>query len=477
MTIRLTTLLMLAGATIPLGLAALSCSSTEPSADQDDSPEEIAAAGDELYRGARFSDFDALTDQNARNLLERGREIFRFDTFGDERFWGGKLKLHESIATVPPALALKLGLKVDADALPAEVRDQIARGQVNLNDPAVTLLLLQLNAVLGVTGFFNDRGKLVSIGLQCSFCHSTVNDSVIHGVGRRLDGWANSDLDVGAIVATAPNLQPIVDLLPEEPAGIDEARLRKILRSWGPGKYDAQLLLDGKAFRVLPSGEKISGATLLPNAFDMGGHNAHTWTGNWGSVPYWNAFVAVTQLHGQGNFFDPRLNDPIKYPNAAATGIWNVKVDPEDDLVTPKLEALHFYQLSLPAPRPVPGVHFDKEAAKRGGRLFTGKAKCTDCHNKPLWTDAGWNLHTPEEMRIDDFQASRAPDNSYRTMNLSALFVRELGLFMKPRNKGRFYHDGRFKTLLDVVRSYNERFGLGLDAQQKSDLVEYLKSL
>ncbi|WP_437592768.1 hypothetical protein [Sorangium sp. So ce1000] len=493
MTTHLTTLFALAGAALPLGLTALACNS----ADRNEGTEHVASAADELPRGPRFGDFNATTERNTRNLLQRGQEIFRFDTFGDEEFWGGKLRLHESIASVTPAQALRLGLKVDADALPSELREEIARGQVNLRDPAVTLTLLQLDAILGVTGFFDDRGNLISIGLQCALCHSTVNDSVRRGIGTRLDGWANRDLDVGAIIATAPTLQPIVDLLPKVPAGITEEGVRDVLRSWGPGKYDAQLLLDGKAFQphgttsttllppdgrttattVLPPGQKTSAATLLPNAFDMGGVNEHTWTGNWGSVPYWNAFVAVTQLHGKGNFFDPRLNDPVKYPNAAATGIWNVIVDPKNDLVTPKLPALHFYQLALPAPKPTPGRDFDKEAAERGAKLFTGDAKCTGCHNKPLWTDAGWNLHTPEEMKIDAFQANRAPGNSYKTMNLAALFVRELGIFMKPENKGRFYHDGRFATLLDVVRSYNERFDLGLDSGQKRDLVEYLKSL
>ncbi|WP_437801582.1 hypothetical protein [Sorangium sp. So ce693] len=482
MTTHLTPLFVLVGATLPLGVAALACNS----ADRDEGAEHVASAEDELPRRGRFSDFEATTERNTRNLLQRGQDIFRFDTFGDEQFWGGELRLHESIAKVTPAQALELGLKVDADALPSRLRDKIARGQVDLDDPAVTLSLLQLDAILGVTGFFNDHGKLISIGLQCAFCHSTVNDSVRPGIGTRLDGWANRDLDVGAIIATAPTLQPIVDLLPKVPAGITEAGVREVLLSWGPGKYDAELLLDGKAFQtdgglslatLPPPDERTSAATLLPNAFDMGGVNEHTWTGNWGSVPYWNAFVAVTQLHGKGNFFDPRLNDPVKYPNAAATGIWNVVVDPKDDLVTSKLPALHFYQLALPAPKPEPGRDFNEEAAERGAKLFTGKAKCTDCHNKPLWTDAGWNLHTPEEMKIDAFQANRAPGNSYKTMNLAALFVRELGLFMKPKNKGRFYHDGRFATLLDVVRSYNERFDLGLDSGEKRDLVEYLKSL
>ncbi|WP_437656321.1 hypothetical protein [Sorangium sp. So ce1182] len=464
-----TTLFALAGATVPFGLAAFACSS----ADRDEATEHVAAAGDDLLGHARFGDFDAATDRNARRLLERGREIFRFDTFGDEQFWGGELRLHEAIAGVTPAQALGLGLKVDADALPPRLRDQIARGRADLDDPAVTLRLLRLDAVVGVTGFFDDGGHLISIGLQCAFCHATVNDSVAPGVGERLDGWANRDLNVGAIVASAPSLQPFVTLLRAVDPDITEADVRTVLLSWGPGKFDAQLILDGKAFQ--PDG--TSAATLIPNAFDMAGFNEHTWTGNWGSVPYWNAFVAVNEMHGRGNFFDPRLDDAGKYPIAAAFGLGHVTVEPEEDLVTSKLPALHFYQLALPSPRPAPGIDFDERAAARGHDLFIGQARCTRCHNDPLRTDAGWNLHTPEEMRIDDFQASRAPGDSYKTMNLAGLFIRERGLFMRPENKGRYYHDGRFATLLDVVRSYNERFALGLTSPQKRDLVEYLKSL
>ncbi|WP_437967106.1 hypothetical protein WMF04_47435 [Sorangium sp. So ce260] len=464
----ITTLLALAGATVPFGLAAFACSS----ADRVEGTEHVAPAGDDL-RHARFGDFDATTDRNAGRMLERGREIFRFDTFGDEQFWGDELRLHETIAGVTPAQALGLGLKVDADALPSRLRDQIALGRVDLDDPAVTLRLLRLDAIVGVTGFFDRRGDLISIGLQCAFCHSTVNDSVARGVGERLDGWANRDLDVGEIIASAPNLQPFVTLLQVVDSSIDDEDVRTVLRSWGPGKFDAQLILDGKAFQ--PDGR--SAATMIPNAYDMAGVNEHTWTGNWGSVPYWNTFVAVNEMHGRGNFFDPRLDDAAKYPIAAEFGLGHVTVDPEHDLVTSKLPALHFYQLALPSPKPVPGVDFDARAAERGQALFTGQADCARCHHERLWTDAGWNLHTPQEMQIDAFQANRAPGNSYKTMNLAGLFIRERGLFMRPENKGRFYHDGRFATLLDVVRSYNERFALGLTSQQKRDLVEYLKSL
>lgn len=194
-------------------------------------------------------------------------------------------------------------------------------------------------------------------------------------------------------------------------------------------------------------------------------------------MPYWNAFVAVLELRGVGTFFDPRLDNADKFPIAAAKGFGHISVDPDEDKVTPKLPALHVYQLALPAPKPKAGVDFDAEAAERGDELFGGKAKCGSCHVEPLWTEPGWNLHTPDEMKIDGFQANRAPGDAYKTTNLAGIFVRERGLFMRPENKGRFYHDGRFKTLLDVVNSYDERFRLGLSDQEKRDVVEYLKSL
>jgi len=231
--------------------------------------------------------------------------------------------------------------------------------------------------------------------------------------------------------------------------------------------------LDGKAFQ--PNGS--SAATLLPNAYGLGGFNLHTWTGGWGTVTYWNAFVAVLELHGVGTFFDERFDNTNKFPIAAAARLGHISVAPDDDQVTSKLPALAYYQLSLPAPTPQPGVDFDAEAAKRGDELFSGKANCNSCHHEPLWTEPGWNDHTPAEMHIDSFEADRSPDGHYKTMNLAGKFVTERGLFMKPENKGRFYHDGRFQTLLDVVNSYNTRFNLGLTDAEKSDLVEYLKSL
>jgi len=438
-------------------------------------------------RSEKLRNFDAQIAANAQEFLADGRETFRFDTFGDEAFWGGALQLHQAIKGsalggvgpgVSPSTALSLGLKVDVDALPQPLINKLKQGKVNLNDPATTVALLKLNAVVGLQGFFAGD-NLTSIGITCAVCHSTVDNSFAVGIGHRLDGWANHDLDVGKIVNAAPNLSPFTNLL-----GVSDATVRAVLNSWGPGKFDAELFLDGKAFNPqqvtdgVVTGTNVSGATLIPNAFGLAGFNQHTWTGAWGTVTYWNAFVAALEMHGVGRFFDPRLNNAAKFPIAAANGFADLPhIDPDDDRITKKLPPLQFYQLAIPAPAPEEGVDFNAAAAARGDELFSGKAGCNNCHVEPLWTEPGWNLHTPAEIGIDSFQADRAPDNVYKTMNLAGIFVRENGLFMNSSNKGRYYHDGRFKTLLDVVNHYNTRFSLGLTAQEKSDLVEYLKSL
>jgi hypothetical protein len=235
-------------------------------------------------------EFDDAAEALAKRYLEEGKETFRFDTFGSEDFWGGKLKLHNAIMGeklggvgpgVSPEQALKLGLKVDVEALPKKVVEALGKGEVDLADPASTLVLLKANAVVGVTGVFSEDGKkLTSIGIQCALCHSTVDDSYAPGIGRRLDGWPNRDLDVGAIAASAPDLTAFVEMLQ-----VDEATVKKVLKSWGPGKFDAELNLDGKAFR--PDGKPA--ATLNPPAFGLAGVNNHTWTGGWGTVSYWNA--------------------------------------------------------------------------------------------------------------------------------------------------------------------------------------------
>ena len=295
---------------------------------------------------------DAAVWKNAAAQIADGRNTFRFDTFGDEEFWGGALRLHQAIAGaanggvgpgLSPKAALALGLKVDVRALPNSLVAALKAGDVNLDDPAVTVALLARNAVVGVRGFTDRAGTLESVGITCALCHSTVDDSLTTGIGARLDGWANRDLNVGAIVALAPSVAPFSQLL-----GVDDATVRKVFKSWGPGKFDAELLLDGKAFR--PDGR--SAATLLPPAFGLAGVNLHTYTG-WGSVTHWNAFVAVLEMQGKGTFYDPRLNDAAKFPIAAANGFGNVRREP--DLVTPKLAALQFYQLAIPAPPP-PGA-------------------------------------------------------------------------------------------------------------------------
>lgn len=427
---------------------------------------------------------------SALQLVGQGRQTFRFDTFGDQAFWGDTLKLHQAIEGaaqggvgpgLSPANALALGLKVDVAALPGDLLQQLLHGRINLNDPAVTLQLLKLNAVVGITGFFNSSGSLQSVGIQCALCHSTVDASmpalcagVIQPnpgtgcVGNRMDGWSNRDLNVGAIVASAPDLSPFATLL-----NTSQAAVRSVLNSWGPGKFDAELILDGKATNPQQitdgkiTGTNVPGATLIPAAFGMGGVNLHTWTG-WGSVPHWNAFVANLDMHGKGRFWDPRLNNAAQFPIAAANGFGDLPhISPDDDLITSKLQALQFYQLAIPAPQPPPGS-FNAAAASRGDQLFSGKARCNNCHVEPLWTDAGWNLHTPSEVCIDDFQASRAPDLRYRTSPIGELFT---------HFKGGFYHDGRFPTLASVVDHYNTCMSLGLTSAEKSDLIQYLLSL
>jgi hypothetical protein len=413
---------------------------------------------------AAASTFDATITEHAQRMVEEGRKIFRYDTFGDEAFWGDQLRLHQAIVGeklggvgpgLSPKAALSLGLKVDAEALPADLVAQIKAGKVDMNDPASTVALLKANAVVGVTAFLGPEGRARSVGIQCALCHSTVDDSFAPGIGARLDGWPNRDLNVGEVVALAPTLKPFADLL-----GTDDAGVRKVLKSWGPGKYDAELSQDGKA--AGPGGR--SAATLLPAAFGLAGVNLHTYSG-WGGVPYWNAYVATTQMHGKGTFVDSRLNDKGQFPIAAKAGHANVRS--RDDRVTAKLAALHFYQLAIPAPTP-PAGSFDASVATRGRTLFEGQARCASCHVPPLYTEPGYALHEPEEIGIDNFQAERSPDRKYRTTPLRGLFARQ---------KGGFYHDGRFATLDAVVNHYDAHFRLKLSAEQKRELVEFLKSL
>jgi hypothetical protein len=405
---------------------------------------------------------ERIHDSGKKDLIADGKHIFRFDTFGDEGFWSGLLHIDKAIkgaanggfgTGVSPNAALQVGLKVDAEALPADVVEKVKSGELSLDSPSTTLALLKLNAVVGIQGSFNVNGSLDSIGITCAICHSTVDNSFMQGVGKRLDGWPNRDLNVGGIISLTDNAQPIADML-----HVDEPTLRQVLSMWGPGHFPAVLFMDGKAFR--PDG-KIA-ANLIPAAFGLKGINLTTYTG-WGDISYWNAFVANLEMHGRGTFIDPRLNNPDKYPIAVEQGFYHVVNNP--DLITSKLPALRAYQHSLDVPEP-PAGSYNKVAAAMGKGIFLGKAKCGTCHAPPLYADN--ILHSADEIGIDDFEAMRSPTGMYRTTPLVGIFA---------KTTGGFYHDGRFAKLEDVVEHYNTHLSLNLTAEQKANLVEYLKSL
>ncbi|HEX6064043.1 MAG TPA: hypothetical protein VFZ04_07450 [Longimicrobiales bacterium] len=362
-------------------------------------------------------------------LVAEGQQIFRFDTFGDEVYWTDTLRMHEVIAAaVSPATALQVGLKVDADALPAAVKAAIAAGQVDLDDPATTVTLLKLNAVLGVKGTVESVGgqdRLTRVGITCALCHSTVDNSFASGIGKRLDGHANRDLNVGAIVALSPAVP---------------ADLKAILNGWGPGRYDPRINIDG-----------LNTPIVIPPAFGLRRVAKETFTGE-GAVSYWNAYVAVTQMHGQGSFNDPRLG---------------ISITRNPDLVTSKLPALSEYQFSLAAPAPTPGS-FDAAAAQRGRLVFNGSGRCAECHNpRTEFTDVNAGvLHAPAETGMDPAYAQRTTQKRYRTTPLR-------GLWQHPP----YFHDGSAADVEAVVEHYNNVLALQLTPQQKSDLAEYLKSL
>ena len=400
----------------------------------------------------------------AVKLVEEGKQIFRYDSFNSEVFWGDTLKLHQAIAGemnggvgpgVSPETALALGLKVDVEALPEEIQTALAAGQVDLSDPSITLALLQLNAVVGVKGVFDENKRITSIGITCALCHSNVDDSFAPGIGRRLDGWPARDLNIGAVINAAPDVSAF-----ENHIGVDEATVRTVLQSWGPGKFDAHLNIDGKAFR--PDGE--TSAVLMPPAYGLAGVNLHTYTG-WGGVPHWNAFVSNLEMGGTGRFYDPRMKDAERFPLAAAAGMDNVT--PQTDYTTSKLPALQFYQLSLAAPR-APAGSFDIAKAQKGEILFNGKAQCASCHVPPLFTEPGHNLRKPDEIGIDSFHAERSPTGMYRTTPLKGVW---------SRAKGGYYHDGRFANLGEVIDHYDDFLNLKLTNREKQQLTEYLKSL
>jgi hypothetical protein len=381
-----------------------------------------------------------LTAISTAALGPQGKLIFRFDTFGDEQLWTDTLQMQKAVATLSPKAALNAGLKVDVEALPAEVVAALKAKTVDLDSPAVTLQLLSVNAVVGVIGRIGESGALESVGVTCALCHSTVDDSLMPGIGRRLDGWPNRTLNVGAIVALSPVLTPAE---------------KTLFMSWGPGKYDPRLhAFDGRGF--IP----LNGTTLpvvIPPAYGLRGVGFETFTGD-GPISYWNSYVGVTQMGGHGDFIDPRIPLTVDQP--------------PPDRVTPQLPALLDYQLSLKAPDP-PRGSFDNVAAQRGRRLFNGQARCDSCHTPPHFTDVlrGRDkdtplLHSPAETQMEPNYAQRSVTKNYRTTPLA-------GIWQHPP----YFHDGSAADLLAVVNHYDRVLSLGLTAAQKADLVEYLKSL
>jgi mono/diheme cytochrome c family protein len=381
----------------------------------------------------------ALLGARGSNIQQDGQQIFRYDTFGDEQLWTNLLHMHDVVKGVDPSTALAVGLKVDADALPADAVAALRAGLVKLSDPAVTTELIRLNAVVGLKGTVSADGELTSLGITCALCHSTVDDSLTKGIGKRLDGWANRDLNVGAIVALSP-------ALPEE--------LKTELRTWGPGKYDPRHhAFDGA--NLIPL-HNPSLPIVIPSIYGLKGVGFETVTGD-GPISYWNSYVGVGQMGGHGRFSDPRI------------GLF---ITQSPDLVTPKLASLLEYQLGLRTPEP-PAESFDRTAAQRGKELFRGRAGCASCHQSATFTDvlSGPDrrvpfLHEPAEIDMDPGYALRSATGKYRTTPLRALW-----------QHAPYFHDGSAEDLPAVVDHYDALFGLHLGANQKSDLVQYLKSL
>ncbi|HXE59106.1 MAG TPA: hypothetical protein VN607_00300 [Gemmatimonadaceae bacterium] len=358
-------------------------------------------------------------------MIAQGQQIFRFDTYGDEKFWTDTLHMNTVIQTaVDPTTALSVGLKVDADALPAPVLQAIEAGQVDLHSPATTVTLLKLNAVVGLQATVDSNNNITKVGITCALCHSTVDNRIAPGIGSRLDGWPNRDLNPGAIIALSPALT---------------AAQKQVYNSWGPGKYDARFNFDG-----------INGPAVIPPAYGLAGINSVTFTGDGQQVEYWNRYVAVTQMHGQGSFSEPRLG---------------INVVQSPDLVASKLPALQAYQLSIAAPAP-PAGSFDAAAATRGKLIFQGPGNCTQCHSGSSFTDANLRLHKQSEIPTDPQYAERSATKLWRTSPLR-------GVWQHPP----YFHDGSAATLLDVVNRYDTAKGLNLSDKQKADLIQYLLSL
>ena len=386
----------------------------------------LAACGDQepIRPSPQLTLAPQLVRAQSQNVVE-GQQVFRYETFGDEKFWTDTLHMNEVIeSAVSPAVALSVGLKVDAAALPQAVVAAIQRNEVDLNDPATTVLLLKLNAVVGLQAEVDDDNHIARVGVTCALCHSTVDNSFAPGIGQRLDGWPNRDLDPGAIIALSPALT---------------AAQKAAYNSWGPGRYDPRFNFDGQ-----------NGPVLIPPAYGLDGIHSVTVTGDGPNLKYWNRYVGVTQMHGQGNFVEPRLG---------------ISVHQSPDLVAPHVGALQAYQLSLQAPTP-PAGSFDVAAAERGRTVFNGAGQCSACHSGATFTDANQRLHDPSRFFTDPTYALRSATKMWRTAPLRGVW-----------QHAPYFHDGSSPTLAAVVDRYDENFHLQLTEQQKADLVQYLLSL
>ncbi len=372
------------------------------------------------------------SSEDPANLVAQGQQIFRFDTFGDEVQWTDNLRMHEVIrSAVDPLTALSVGLKVDAEALPAAVVQGIQSGSIDLKSPATTVALLKLNAVIGIKGTVetvNGADTLTRVGITCALCHSTVDNSFAPGIGKRLDGWPNRDLNPGAIIALSPAL---------------DAATKAALNAWGAGKFDPRHNIDG-----------LSKPVVIPPAYGLDGIHRITFTGDGDELAYWNRYVAVAEMGGQGSVSEPRLN--LNITNGT------------QDLVSDKLPALQAYQLSLLAPT-APAGSFDAAAALRGKQVFEGAGKCVACHSGPSFTDANTTLHPLADSMAEPESpsyASRSATKLYRTAPLKGIW-----------QHAPYFHDGSAATLQEVVQTYNSKKSLGLSATAMADLVEHLKSL